>query len=100
MRHIRGIYIYQEASNNRHNHHANTPQYIVGRGGPLVESAPFERRVVVLNSALPAMYGLWASPSPTVDCSASACKLRNTVNKLLSGALLKGSCREKRYENG
>ena len=42
-------------------------------GGTLVESMPFDRRVVGSNPALAAMYGPWASPSLTVACNSSAC---------------------------
>ena len=39
----------------------NTRQF-VGRGGALVESIPFNRRVVGSNPALAATQGPWASP--------------------------------------
>src|SRR6218665_2191347 len=48
----------------------------VGHGGTLVESMPFDRRVMGSNPAL----GPWASPSLTVACGASACKLRHSFN--------------------
>src|SRR6218665_2718752 len=41
----------------------------VGRGGALVESMTFNRRVVGSTPALAAMSGLWASPLPTVVCA-------------------------------
>src|SRR6218665_623616 len=52
----------------------------VGRGGALVKSMPFDRRVVGSNPALAATLGPWASPSLTVAFRASACKLRHSVN--------------------
>jgi len=52
------------------------PYQIVGRGGASVESMPFDRRVVVSNTALDATYG----PSLTVACSTTASKLRCSVN--------------------
>ena len=52
----------------------------VGLGGALVETTPFDRMVVDSNPALAAMYGHWASPLLKVSCSASACKLRHSVN--------------------
>ena len=48
---------------------------VVGRGGVLVESLPFDRRVAGSNSALAATQGPWASPSLAVACSTSAGKL-------------------------
>jgi len=48
--------------------------------GALVETTPFDHRVVDSNPALAAKYGPLASPSLTVACSASACKLRHSVN--------------------
>src|SRR6218665_3959555 len=54
--------------------------YPVGHGGALVETAPFDRRVVCSNPALAAMKGPWASLSLTVACSASVCKLQHSVN--------------------
>src|SRR6218665_586811 len=71
----------------------------VGHDGALAESMPFDRRFVGPNPALAATLGPWASPSLTVARSASACKLRQ-CQLLWSGALLKGSCCEKRYRNG
>src|SRR6218665_315964 len=71
----------------------------VGRGDALVESIPFDRRVVGSKPALASTYGPWASPSLTVACRASACILRHSP-LLWSGALQKGSCCEKRYRNG
>ena len=47
---------------------------------PLVETMPFDRRVVGSNPALAATWWPWASPSLAVACSASACKLRHSVN--------------------
>ena len=41
---------------------------------------PFDRRVAGSNPALAATKGPWASPLLTVACSASACKLRHSVN--------------------
>ena len=66
--------------------HTNIPKYAakygfilctaictdVGRGGSLVDSTPFVRRVVGSNPALAATYGPWASPSLAVACDASA----------------------------
>ena len=54
------------------------------------------------NPALAATYmqGHWASPSLAVACSASACKLRHTVNCCGFLAILKGSCCGKRFRNG
>src|SRR6218665_3262685 len=52
----------------------------VGRGGALVESMPFDRRVVSLNPALAATKGPWASPSLTFAYGASACKLQHRVS--------------------
>src|SRR6218665_613991 len=49
-------------------------------GGVLVEMTPFDWRVVGSNPALSAKLRPWASPSLTVACSVSACKLRNSVN--------------------
>src|SRR6218665_2378078 len=69
----------------------------VGRGGTLVDSMPFDRKVVGLNCQ-----GPWASPSLTVNniyiyyilyilytvaCRASSCKLRH-CQLLWSGAPL------------
>ena len=45
----------------------------VGRGGSLVSSVPFVRRVAGSNPTLVATYGPWASPSLAVACSDSAC---------------------------
>jgi len=45
---------------------------IVGRGGALVDSMPFVRRIAGLNPAIAAMYGPWESPSLAVACGASA----------------------------
>ena len=53
---------------------------LVGHGGALVESMPFDHRVAGSNSALAAMLGPWASPSLAVACSASECKLWHSVN--------------------
>src|SRR6218665_210299 len=53
---------------------------IVGRGGALVESIPFDRRVVGWNPALAATLGPSASPSLAVAYSAPACKFRHKVN--------------------
>ena len=39
----------------------------MGRGGALVESMPFARRVVGSNPALAAMYGPWTSPPEVND---------------------------------
>ena len=44
----------------------------------VVESMPFDLRVVGSKPALAATY--WASPSLKVACSASACKLRHSIN--------------------
>src|SRR6218665_1292777 len=49
---------------------------IVGHGGTLVESMPFDRRVVGSNPALAATLGPLASPSLTV----ALCKFRHSVN--------------------
>ena len=46
----------------------------------VVESMPFDRRVVGSNPALATMYGRWASPSLVVASGASACKLRHSVD--------------------
>ena len=54
--------------------------YVVGRVGALVQPMPFDRRFAVSNPALAATYEPWASPSLAVACSASACKLRHSVN--------------------
>ena len=72
---------------------------IVGRGGTLVETTHFDRRVADSNPVLAATKGPWASPSLTVACSASACKLRHSVK--LSIAVV-GNTSEgfKRYSNG
>ena len=51
----------------------------VGRGGAMVVSMPFDRRVVGSNSSIAARYGPWASPSLAVACTALACKLRHSV---------------------
>src|SRR6218665_3127054 len=41
----------------------------VGRGGALVETMTFNRRVVGSTPALAATYGPWASPELTVACA-------------------------------
>ena len=58
----------------------------VGRRGALLESKPFDRRVVGSNPALAATYAPWASPSLTVACSALACKLRHSVIAVVGSA--------------
>src|SRR6218665_422401 len=76
---------------------------LVGRGGTLVDSMPFDRKVVGSNPILAARQGPWASPSLTVyniyyilyilytvACSASSCKLRH-CQLLWSGAPLSSS---------
>ena len=54
--------------------------WIVGFGGALVESMPFDRKVVGSNPALAAMQRPWVTPSLAVACSALVCKLRHSVN--------------------
>ena len=44
-------------------------KYIAGRGGALVVSLTFNRRVVGWTPALAATLGHWASPLPTVACA-------------------------------
>ena len=44
---------------------------VMQRGCALVESKPFDRRVMGLNPALAATLGPWVSPSLTVACGAS-----------------------------
>jgi len=41
----------------------------MGRGGSLVDSTPFVRRVVDSNPAVAPIYGPWASPSLAVACA-------------------------------
>ena len=41
----------------------------MGRGGALVETMTFNRRVVGSTPALAAMQGPWASPLPAVACA-------------------------------
>ena len=61
----------------------------MGRGGALVETTPFDRRVVSSNPTLVATWGPLASPS--LACSDSACKTPTQCQLLLSGAPLSSS---------
>ena len=45
---------------------------VCGRCGALVESKPFDQRIVGSNPALAATLGPWASPELAVACGASA----------------------------
>src|SRR6218665_2172897 len=61
--------------------HIHAYTYIIcGNGGVLIETTTFDRKVLGLNPALAAMKGPCASPSLTIAGSASACKLRHSVN--------------------
>jgi len=46
----------------------------------MVESMPFDRKVMGSNPALAAMQRPWVTPSLAVACSALVCKLRHSVN--------------------
>jgi len=52
----------------------------MGHGGALVESMSFDQRVESSNHVLTTTQGPWASPKLAVGYSASACKLRHSVN--------------------
>ena len=52
----------------------------VRHDGALVETTPFDRKVVGSNPAIVAVQGPGASPLLAVACGASACKLRHSVN--------------------
>src|SRR6218665_1252973 len=58
----------------------HTHTLFVGNGGVLIETTTFDRKVLGLNPALAAMKGPCACPSLTIAGSASACKLRHSVN--------------------
>src|SRR6218665_3646277 len=93
------FFISQPVSRNGINSHNNYTKYLIyprGRGGALVESMPFDRRVKSHSSH---HIGTLDLPSLTVACSALACKLQQ-CQLLWSGALLKVSCPEKCYRNG
>ena len=76
---------------------------VVGCGGAVVSSVPYDRRVAGSNPTLAAAQGPWASPSLAIACSVSACfqsinfrLLYNkadkyTVSLLQSGASLSSS---------
>ena len=58
---------------------------------------PVNQRVAGSNPALAATYGPRASPSPTVACSTSACKLRQALPTTASIAVV-GSASEIQYK--
>src|SRR6218665_828639 len=69
----------------------------MGRGGSLVDSSPFVRRVVGSNPALAAAWGPWKSTSLSVACGASGVKLRYSIRAASGAPLSSSGMAEARY---
>src|SRR6218665_3008019 len=70
----------------------------MGYGGALVESMPFDRKVVGSNPTVADTYGPWTSPSLAIARWCFGVKLSNSIRAVL-GAPLSSSRLKMRYRN-